>query len=222
MYPLQYGTVGAVQGVKDPILVAVSLLWTQWLCVRGELSLSSTPHTHPGNQQKCILPFAVFLPSIPSRCLIEPLILRMLITSMTLGLDPPWSCAIRLITIWPHPLSLSSALFFYSSNHWTLVSLSHCMALDIMQIIKPETLHPTSEFFLWFHGAIFLLLWWLTIILGGTTFFQDSTPDIIHWGGGATKRQYGSALPYLWRVVNAIKEQKWCNSHNKQWWRFKH
>ena len=50
----------------------------------------------------------------------------------------------RLITIWPHLLSLSSTLFFYSSYTLTPVSLGHCMALDIMQTIKPETPHPTS------------------------------------------------------------------------------
>ena len=111
--------------------------------VRREPSLSSTPHPLR-KQHKYILPFAVFLPSIPSRCSIEPLILRMPMASVTMGLDTSWLHDIGPITIWPHPLSLSSALFFYSSNHWTPVSLSQCMALDIMPTIKPETLHPTS------------------------------------------------------------------------------
>ena len=111
--------------------------------IRRELSLSSTPYP-PGNTQKCILPFAVFLPSKPSRCSIESLILRMPMASVTLGPDPPQSHDIMLITIWPCPLSLSSALFFYSSNNWSPVSLSHCMALDIMQTSNPEALHPTS------------------------------------------------------------------------------
>ena len=107
-----------------------------WFCQEGTTPLQHT--IPPRNQQKCILPFVVFLPSRPSRCSIESLIIRMPISSVTLGPDPPWLHDMRLITIWPHLLSLSSTLFFYSSYTLTPVSLGHCMALDIMQTIKPE------------------------------------------------------------------------------------
>ena len=47
MYPLEYGAVGAVQGMKDPILVVQKFAMNTMTPCERELSLSSTPHTHP-------------------------------------------------------------------------------------------------------------------------------------------------------------------------------
>ena len=58
--------------------------------------------------------------------------------------EPPWSCDIWLITIWPCLFSLSSTLFFSSSSHQMPVYLYTCMELDIYKQSTPETLHTTS------------------------------------------------------------------------------
>ena len=124
---------------------------------------------------------------IPSRCSVDSLIVRMPLAFLTLGPDPPWSFDIRLITIWPCPFSLSSVLFFCSPNHWSPVSLNHCIALAYVQ----ESSRNPTPYFLWIflslHGTLSLRLLWLTTTPWETTFLHNSTPDITHWGGRAVK-----------------------------------
>ena len=57
--------------------------------------------------------------SYPSGSSFGSLMLRIPAASVTLGPEPPRSRDIRLITIWPRTFSLSSVLFFWSSNRWT-------------------------------------------------------------------------------------------------------
>ena len=143
---------------------------------------------------KCLsIPPAFLTPegqrNIPSRCWVNSLIVWLPLAFLTLGPDPPGSQDIRLITTWPCPFSLPYVLFFCSCNHWSPVSLSHCITLDYVPV---SSRNPTPYFlwiFLCFHGALSLLLLWLTATPEETTFLQNSTPDITHWGGRAVREQ---------------------------------
>ena len=75
----------------------------QRLCQEGTIPLQ---HTTPLRKSTKKYSAICSLTSKPSWCVIESL---MLMASVTLGLDPPQLHDIGLITIWPHPLSLSSA-----------------------------------------------------------------------------------------------------------------
>lgn len=90
--------------------------------------------------------------------------------------EPPRSLEIRLMTIWPRTLSLSSALFLWRSSRWTAIEIRGWGDWAVWALFglctHTDTVCPSRDPF---PGILTRVQWWAVIHQGGLPNTKDAT-----------------------------------------------